>query len=83
MTLEERVAALEARLDREAALRQAADRDMTSAVRAVRHVVQAVSITQTEHTEVLRRQDEMLLRLTSDLGEVLRMLERLASGADE
>lgn len=86
MTLEERVAALEERLNQEAGLRASGDQDLsdlTSAVRAMRHLVQAVSITQTEQTQKLERVEAAVARVEGGVSDILRMLERLTSGGDE
>jgi hypothetical protein len=42
----------------------------------MRHLIQAVAITQGEHTETLLRHSELLLRLQSGISEIIRMLER-------
>jgi chromosome segregation ATPase len=95
MTLEERVAELERRVADEARLRASVDGDLSdvsSAVRASRHLIQAVAITQVEHTmkleglaATLERHSEMLLRLSSGMGNIAAMLDELVrrDGGDE
>jgi hypothetical protein len=63
--LEERIAAMEGVIGVESGLRASGDRDLADVVqaqRAQRHLLQAISITQSEHTETLLRQDAVLLR---------------------
>ncbi len=58
--LQRRVAALEERLNMEAALRAGGDRDLgdiSQTLRAQQHTIQALAITQSQHTEVLRRME--------------------------
>jgi hypothetical protein len=62
-----RMAAVEAQLGMQANLRAAGDRDLsdlTQKVRAIHHLVQALAITQAEHTQTFEqlRQDVMGLR---------------------
>lgn len=87
MTLEERVAALEQRVAEEARLRASVDGDLSgvaSAVKASHHLLQALSITQMEHTvkleklaATLERHEELLLRLTSGMGAIAASLDEL------
>jgi hypothetical protein len=61
MSLEDRVRAIEERLSMESGLRAAGDRDLSdlgATVRAQHHLVQALSITQGQHTEALRQLGE-------------------------
>ena len=61
--LEQRVAAIEEQLRMEAGLRAASDRDLgdlTQTVRAQHLLVQALSITQSQHTAALRRIEDTL-----------------------
>lgn len=56
--LQRRMAAVEERLHMEAGLRAGGDRelgDMAQTLSAQRHTIQALAITQSQHTEVLRR----------------------------
>lgn len=86
-SLEDRVTALEERLGMESGLRASTDRDlgdMAASMRAQRHLIQALSITQGEHTNVLERHTEMLARLEADVTElkggvahIVALLERL------
>lgn len=74
MGLEERVTALEARLEMEAGLRAAADQDLASLtqnVRAQRHLIQAIAITQGEHTSAF---ESIHLKLS----QIIQMLTGLA-----
>lgn len=80
--LEARIAALEARVGEEARLRASVDRDVAdhqAKIAATHHLVQALSITQSQQTEELRlirqsleHQDGLLLRTISMLQELLR-----------
>lgn len=86
MTLEERVAELERRLGEEARLRASVDGDLanvTTSMRAMRHLVQAVSITQGEHTSTLLHHSELLLRLHSGVTQIIGMLDDLARRDDD
>ncbi len=79
-SLEERVSAIEDRLGMEAGLRGTGDRDLAEVAatsRAPRHLIQALSITQSEHTETLERQSAALNRLEDGVGRILTLLERL------
>lgn len=72
-SLEERVAAIEERLGMEAGLRASQDRDQSkiaAATEAGRHLLQALSITQSEHTSTLAEHGRALDRLESALGRV-------------
>jgi hypothetical protein len=82
--LEQRVTALEGRLQMEAGLRAAGDRDLSSMaqnLRAQTHLIQALSITQAEHTNMLRELGEAVATLRQDhgtkLGQIVTMLDRL------
>jgi hypothetical protein len=82
--LERRVTALEERLQMEAGLRAAGDRDLASTaqnVRAQTHLIQALSITQSEHTDALRELGEAVATLKQDHGakldQIVTMLGRL------
>jgi hypothetical protein len=82
--LEQRVTALEERLQMEAELRAAGDRDLGSMaqnLRAQTHLVQALSITRAEHTNTLRELGEAVATLKQDhsakLGQIIAMLDRL------
>lgn len=79
-TVEERLAALERRVEMESGLRASADRDLSdiaTSVRAQRHLVQALSITQSEQTEVLERHTEALSRVEAGIAHILTSLNRL------
>lgn len=74
--LAQRVAALEERLDQEAGLRASQDRDLATIgqrVQATNLVVQALHITQSEHTRTLAEH-------TQTLAEHTRMLTDLGAG---
>ncbi len=82
--LEQRITAIEERLHMEAGLRASGDRDLASAtayLRAQSHLVQALSITQAEHTAALRELDEAVTALRQDHGakldRIITMLDRL------
>lgn len=87
MNLEERVAALEERMDMEAGLRASADRDLaslTANMRAQTHLLQALAITQSEHGELLRQHGETLAehsaamaRVETGVEQIIGLLDRL------
>lgn len=80
MTLEERVAALEQQVAEEARLRASVDRDLADvgpSMRAMRYLIQAISITQGDHTTKLEQHTELLLKLSSGAGGIAAMLEEL------
>ena len=88
--LEQRVAAIEERLQMQAGLRAAGDRDLASTtahLRAQTHLVQALSITQAEHTTALRELGETVAALRQDHGakldQIITMLERLLDTSGE
>ena len=89
MTLEERVAALEERLEMEAGLRASGDRDQASLARTARaqhHLIQALAITQSEHTDLLRAHGDAIEALRTEhgakLNQIITMLGRLLDGDD-
>lgn len=72
--LEERVSAIEERLRMESGLRASADRDlgdMTQTLRAQHHLIQALSITQSQHGELLRDHGAKLDQIITMLGQLL------------
>jgi hypothetical protein len=76
-TFEERLAALEARVGTEASLRAAVDHDLgtlSERQRAANHLIQALSITQGEHTETLARHTELLTSAHSKLDLIIELL---------
>ncbi|GGL17876.1 hypothetical protein [Mangrovihabitans endophyticus] len=82
--LEERVAAIEERLRMESGLRASGDRDlgdMAQTVRAQHHLIQALSITQSQHTELLHAQGDAIEALrrehTAKLDQIITMLTSL------
>ena len=89
--LQRRVAALEERLHMEAGLRAGGDRelgDIAQTLNAQRHTIQALAITQSQHTEVLRRVEEALQQQTAafealrtdhgaQLGQIVTLLTEL------
>ena len=80
MNLEERVAALESRLEMESGLRAAVDEDLSSIsqnIRAMNHLVQALSITQNDHGELLRKQGAVIEDLQRDHGAKLDQIVML------
>ncbi len=87
MNLEDRVRAIEEQLGMESGLRAAGDRDLAdlgATVRAQHHLVQALSITQGQHTEALRQLTESVDRIRKDhsakLDEIVGLLSRLVDG---
>lgn len=81
--LAERVAALEDRLDQEAGLRASQDRDLSSlaaAQRAGTHLIQAVSITQSDHTRALEEHTAALARLEAGQDQLATSLAQLTAG---
>jgi hypothetical protein len=77
--LERRLAALEECLGMEAGLRASQDRDLASLAagqRAANHLLQALSITQGEHTLALERHTEVLGTIQSGIQEILRLLSQ-------
>jgi hypothetical protein len=80
--LEQRVAAMEQRLGTEAGLRASGDRDLADvaqAQRAMRHLVQAVSITQSEHTQTLLDHTELLRGHSSALRTANEKLDQIVT----
>lgn len=84
MSLEERVRAIEERLNMESGLRAAGDRDLSdlnATVRAQHHLIQALSITQGQHTESLRQLSEAVEQIKRDHGvkldQIIGLLGRL------
>jgi hypothetical protein len=81
-TFEERLAALEARVAGEADLRAAVDRDLATVSerqRAANHLIQALSITQGEHTETLSRHTELLTSAHAKLDLIIELLRSQAT----
>lgn len=77
-TFEERLAALEARVAAEADLRAAVDRDLATVSerqRAANHLIQALSITQGEHTETLARHTQLLTSAHAKLDLIIELLK--------
>jgi hypothetical protein len=80
--LEQRVAAIEEQLRMETGLRAASDRDLgdlTQTVRAQHLLVQALSITQSQHTGALRRIEDTLQthgEVLQSHGEAIETLRR-------
>jgi hypothetical protein len=78
--LRDRMSALESMVRREAELRAAVDQDqsdMAGQVRAMHHLVQALSITQSEHGEKLTRMTNWARRHDGRLNRIEEMLEQL------
>jgi hypothetical protein len=76
-TFDERLAALESRVSAEADLRAAVDRDvatLSERQRAANHLIQALSITQGEHTETLARHTELLSSAHAKLDLIIELL---------
>lgn len=75
--LEQRVEALERRVAEEAELRAAVDRDLAdqgATIRATHHLVQALAITQGQHTQTLRDHGERLAAIERKIGEVASLV---------
>ena len=84
--LEGRLAELEDRVQLEAGLRASIDRDLsTIATRqsAANHLLQALAITQAEHTATLSTQSETLGRLTTTVGEHSALLDQHTATLDQ
>jgi hypothetical protein len=84
--LEQRLAAVEARLGMEAGLRASPDRDLASLAanqRAANHLLQALSITQSEHTQTLAGHTQTLAEHTRLLNAHTEMLNALDQGIKE
>lgn len=91
-TLEERVAAIEERLGMESGLRASMDSDLSALnmkMSAMNHLIQAVAITQDEHTAGLARVTERLDLLdgraqeqAAALGQIIGMLNTLIAHED-
>lgn len=78
-SIEERLAALEERLGMESGLRASMDSDLASInskLSAQHHLIQALSITQADHTETLRH-------ITETLTEHSHALQELRDGQHE
>lgn len=83
--LEHRIAALEQRLGMEAGLRASMDADLASInskLEAQRHLLQALSITQADHTETLRQHTGTLRELKDGQREIIGLLNTLIQGND-
>ncbi len=64
----------------EGGLRASADRDLAdvaASLRAQGHLIQALAITQGQHTETLRRHDEKLDLIGTQLDRIIGLLNRL------
>lgn len=82
--LQRRMAAVEERLHMEAGLRAGGDRelgDMGQTLRAQQHTIQALAITQSQHTEVLRRVEEGQQQIVTLLTELIDRDERRGDNA--
>lgn len=85
--LARRVASLEEQVQEEAGLRASQDRDLSSLAqgqRAANHLLQALSITQSEHTQMLDELHSDLTLIRADIaqirtghGAIVAMLQRL------
>jgi len=77
--LERRVTAVEERLNMESRLRASADRDLadvTQALRAQQQSIQALAITQSQHTGTLAQHTETLAQHTETLAQHTETLAR-------
>ena len=82
--LQRRMAAVEERLHMEAGLRAGGDRelgDMSQTLRAQQHTIQALAITQSQHTEVLRRMEDGQQHIVTLLTELIDRDERRGDNA--
>jgi uncharacterized protein YegL len=80
MSLEDRVRAIEERLNMGSGLRAAGDRDLSdlgASVRAQHHLVQALSIAQGQHTEALRQLGESVGQIKREHGAKLDQIVQL------
>jgi hypothetical protein len=78
--LERRLAAVEQRLDIDAGLRASGDRDIADikqTLRAKHHTIQALAITQSEHTGKLDRLETGMGSVRTSLDQIVGMLDRL------
>lgn len=85
-SIEERLAALEERLGMESGLRASMDTDLASInskLSAQHHLIQALSITQGEHTGTLAQVRETQVEHTASLRQIIDMLETLIRGNSE
>jgi len=81
--LEARVSAIEERLGQEAGPRASQDRDLATIgqrVNATNHLVQALSITQAEHTATLAEHAGFLASAHDKLDRIVVLLRRLSEG---
>ena len=84
--LQRRMAAVEERLHMEAGLRAGGDRelgDMSQTLHAQQHTIQALAITQSQHTKVLRRVEEGQQKIVTLLTELIDRDERGDSAGGE
>jgi hypothetical protein len=84
--LERRLAAVEQRLGMEAGLRASGDRDIADikqTLRAQHHTIQALAITQSEHTEKLDRLETGMSSVRGTLDQIVGMLDRLTERGKE
>jgi hypothetical protein len=84
-SLEERVAALEEQVAMEAGLRASVDDDVATLgqrVRAMNHLVQALSITQAEHTEEFAKVRTTLGEHGGKLDTIVTLLQTLIERGD-
>jgi hypothetical protein len=88
--LEQRVAAIEEQLGMESGLRAAGDRDLGDIVQTVRaqhHLIQALSITQSQHGELLARHGDAIDTLRREHGakldQIVTMLSQLIDQSPE
>jgi hypothetical protein len=80
-SIEARLTAIEERLGMEAGLRAALDRDLSTIAQrqaAANHLIQALSITQSQHTEELATHTQLLRSAHTKLDLLVTMLGQLS-----
>lgn len=85
MSLEDRVTAIEEQLGMESGLRASMDDDLSSVnskVAAMNHLLQALSITQGEHTREFAKVREAQVKQTAALDQIIGMLGTLIDRED-
>ena len=82
---EERLTALEERMDMESGLRASIDRDLSALAqgqRAMNHMLQALAITQSEHTQALELHTRMFEELGSSVNQRFEEVNGRLDGMD-
>jgi uncharacterized coiled-coil protein SlyX len=84
--MHERLEALESRVELEAGLRASVDRDLATIAQrqsAANHLIQALAITQAEHTQTLAEHTQTLAELMQGLAELAQGLAGLTQRLTE